>query len=85
MSYQIHVIREDDGSLRTQIYGDVPPGRHEISGHYDPQNYEGNLSVSHRLPNGRIRASASAQHAHVVEPRPAPLTHDPTEHPPDHA
>lgn len=91
MSYQLHVKRDEEGRFTVEHYGDVPPGRHEISGHYDTHNPEGSLSVSHRLPNGSIRASASTQHHHVVEPRPQKpeqehtLTHDPYEHPHGHA
>ena len=90
MSYQMHVKRDEEGRFTVEHYGDVPPGVHEISGHYDPKNPEGNLTVTHRLPGGRVRATAASSHHHVVElplERPAEghMTHDPHERPLDHA
>ena len=70
MSYSIHIIKEEDGTMRTQVWGDVPPGRHEINGHYDPHYVEGNLAVAHRLPDGKVRAQVGSTHNHDVKPHP---------------
>jgi len=59
MSYSI-TVESTAGEHTVTVWGEVPEGKHVISGHRDASNES--LAVSLVHPDGRFLASASSSH-----------------------